>query len=84
MKHNLVIFNRIKSGAIYNFRLTKKCSEIFWYNVSLFTTYSKRLATTSKATASVLSVIEVLERGTCLNMSTWQKFYKNYIIPIRV
>ena len=73
MKHNLVIFNRIKSGAIYNFRLTKKCSE-----------YSKRLATTSKATASVLSVIEVLERGTCLNMSTWQKFYKNYIIPIRV
>ena len=53
-------------------------------NVSLFTAYSKRLATTSKASASVLSIIGILERGTWFNMSSGQKFYKKDIIPIRV
>ena len=43
-----------------------------------------RSATTSKASASGLSVIEIIERGTWSNMSTWQRFYKKDIIPIRV
>ena len=29
-------------------------------------------------------MIEILERGTWSNMSTWQKFYKKDITPIRV
>ena len=33
-------------------------------NVSLFTAHSMRSATTSKANASGLSMIEILERGT--------------------
>ena len=45
-------------------------------NVSLFTAHSTRFAATSKASASGLSVIEILERGTWSNMSTWQRFYK--------
>ena len=53
-------------------------------NVSLFTAHSTRSATTSKASASGWSVIEILERGTWSNMSTWQRFYKKDIIPIRV
>ena len=42
-----------------------------------------RSATTSKAMASDLSMIEILERGTWSNKSTWQMFYKKDIIPIR-
>ena len=53
-------------------------------NVSLFTAHSTRSATTSKASASGWSVIEILERGTWSNMSTWQRFYKKDIISIRV
>ena len=53
-------------------------------NVSLFTAHSTRSATTSKASASGLSVIEILERGTWSSKSTWQRFYKKDIIPIRV
>ena len=53
-------------------------------NVSLFTSHSTRSATTSKASASGLSMIEIIERGTWSNMSTRQKFYKKAIIPIRV
>ena len=45
-------------------------------NVSFFTAHSTRFATTSKASASGLSMIEILERGTLSNMSTWQRFYK--------
>ena len=39
-------------------------------NVSLFTAHSTRSATTSKASASGLSMIEILERGTWSNKST--------------
>ena len=53
-------------------------------NVSLFTVHSTRSATTSKARNSGLSMIEILERGTWSNKSTWQRFYKKDIIPIRV
>ena len=53
-------------------------------NVSLFTAHSTRSTTTSKASASGLSTIEILDRGTCSNKSTWQTFYKKDIIPIRV
>ena len=53
-------------------------------NVSLFTAHSTRLATTSKESASGLSMIEILERGTWSNMSMWQRFYKKDIIPIRI
>ena len=40
-------------------------------NVSLFTAHSKRSGTTSKVSASGLSMIEILERGTWSNKSTW-------------
>ena len=53
-------------------------------NVSLFTSLSTLSATTSKASASGLSMIEVIEQGTWSNMSTWQRFYQKDIIPIRV
>ena len=53
-------------------------------NVSSFTSHYMRSATTSKASASGLSVIEIIERGTWSNMSTWQRFYKKDIIPIHV
>ena len=43
-----------------------------------------RSATTSKASTSGLSMIEILERATWSNKSTWQKFYKKDIISIRV
>ena len=43
-----------------------------------------RSDTTSKASASGLSMIEILERRTWTNMSAWQRFYKKNIIPIRV
>ena len=52
-------------------------------NVSLFTAHSTRSATTSKASASGLSLIDILEWGTWYN-STWQRFYKKDIILIRV
>ena len=39
-------------------------------NVSLFTTHSTRSVTTSKPSASGLSVIEILEQGTWSNKST--------------
>ena len=45
-------------------------------NVLLFTAHSTRSATTSKATAFGLSMIEILERLTWSNKSTWQRFYK--------
>ena len=53
-------------------------------NVSLFTSLSTLSATTSKASASGLSMIKVIEQGTWSNMSTWQRFYQKDIIPIRV
>ena len=53
-------------------------------NVSLFTSHSTRSATTSKASASGLSMIEIIEQGTLSNMSTWQRFYKKDVIPIGV
>ena len=53
-------------------------------NVSLFTSHSTCSATTSKASASGLSMIGIIERGTLSNMSTWQRFYQKDIIPIRV
>ena len=53
-------------------------------NVSLFTSLFTLSATTSKASASGLSMIEVIEQGTWSNMSTWQRFYQKDIIPIRV
>ena len=48
------------------------------------TAHSTRSATASKASTSGVSVIEILERGTWSNKSTWQRFYKKDIIPIRV
>ena len=45
-------------------------------NVLLFTAHSTRSATTSKSTAFGLSMIEILERLTWSNKSTWQRFYK--------
>ena len=53
-------------------------------NVSLFTAHSTRSATISKASASGLSMKEILERGTWSNKSTWQRFYKKDITPISV
>ena len=53
-------------------------------NFSLFTSHSTCSATTSKASASGLSMIGIIERGTLSNMSTWQRFYQKDIIPIRV
>ena len=53
-------------------------------NVSLFTSHSTSSTTISKACASGLSMIEIIERGTWSNMSTWQRFYKKDIIPIHV
>ena len=53
-------------------------------DVSLFTDHSTRSATSSKASASGLSKIEILEQGTWSNKSTWQRFYKKDIIPIHV
>ena len=53
-------------------------------NVSLFISHSTRSATTSKTSASGLSVIEIIERGTLSNMSNWQGFYQKDIISIRV
>ena len=53
-------------------------------NVSLFTAHSRRSTTTSKGSASGLSMTEILERGTWSNKSTWQRFYKKGIIIIHV
>ena len=53
-------------------------------DVSLFTAHFTRSATTSKASASGLSMTEILERGTWSNKSSWQRFYKKDIIPIHV
>ena len=43
-----------------------------------------RSATTSKASASGLTMRQILERRTWSNMSTMQRFYKKDLIPIRV
>ena len=40
-------------------------------NVSLFTSHSTSSTTISKASASGLSMIEIIEQGTWSNMSTW-------------
>ena len=53
-------------------------------NVSLFTAHSMRSDTTSKASASGLSMIEILEWRTWTNMSACQRFYKKNVIRIRV
>ena len=53
-------------------------------NVSLFTAHSTRSTITSKANASSLSMIEILERRTWPNKSTMERLYKKDIIPIRV
>ena len=53
-------------------------------NVSLFTAQSTGSAATLKPSAPGLSLIEILERGTWSNKSTWQRFYKKDIITIRV
>ena len=52
-------------------------------NISLFTAHSTRSAKISKASASGLSMTEILERGTWSNKSAWQRFYMKDIIPIR-
>ena len=62
----------------------KKVLKSSGIDVSLFTVHSTRSATTSKASASGLSMIEILERGTWSNKSTWQRFYKKDIIPMHV
>ena len=62
----------------------KKVLKSSGIDVLLFTAHSTRSATTSKASASALSMIEILERGTWSNNSTWQRFYKKDIIPIHV
>ena len=62
----------------------KKVLKSSGIDVPLFTAHSTRSATTLKASASGLSMIEILERGTWSNKSTWQRFYKKDIIPIHV
>ena len=83
MKHNFYELHKqvVPSTISGRLRNVLKSSGI---NVSLFTAHSTRSATTSKASASGWSVIEILERGTWSNMSTWQRFYKKDIISIRV
>ena len=53
-------------------------------NVSLFTADFTGSATTSEASASVLSMIEILEWETWSSKSTRQRFCKKDVIPIRV
>ena len=60
----------------------KKVLKSSGIDVSLFTAHSTRSATTSTASASGLSIIEIFERGTWLNKSTWHRFYKKDILPI--
>ena len=55
----------------------KKVLKSSGIDVSLFTAHSTRSATTSKASASGLSMIEILERGTWSSKSTWKRFYNN-------
>ena len=62
----------------------KKVLKSSGVDVSLFKAHSTRLATTSKASASGLSMIKTSERGTRSNKSTWQRFYKKDITPIHV
>ena len=49
----------------------KKVLKFSGIYVSLFRAHSTRSATTSKASGSALSMIEILERGTWSNKSTW-------------
>ena len=44
--------------------------------INVFSAHSTRSTRTSKAEGSGLSVPEILERGSWLLESTWQKFYK--------
>ena len=87
MKHNFywVIFNSINKWCHLQFQTgLKNVLTSSGINVSLFTSRSTRSATTSKASASGLSMIEIIEQGTLSNMSTWQRFYKKDVIPIGV
>ena len=86
-KHNFcvifwVIFSQITSGAIYSLRLVKKCLKSSGINVLLFTAPSTCSAKASKASASGLSMTEMLERETWSNKSTWQRLYKKDNISI--
>ena len=48
--------------------------------IANFTGHSTRLASTSKAMLSGLSLDDILERGSWSNASTWQKFYHKEVI----
>ena len=62
----------------------KNVLKSFGIIVSLYIAHSTRSATTLKASASGLSTIQILERGTWSNMSAWKRFYKKDIIPLHV
>ena len=53
-------------------------------DVNILKKYSTRAASTSKTTASGLSLCEILERGSWSSPSTWPRFYKKDIIPATV
>ena len=60
--------------------LLKKVLELANINTKVFKGYSTRSASTSKVNLQGLSPLDVLDRGSCSNESTWQKFYNKQVV----
>ena len=60
--------------------MDKRDIERNWVDVDVFKGHFTRLASTSKACLSDISVDNILSRGSWSNQSTWQKFYHKQVL----